>query len=96
MKTSLPVFGVDLEPRLLSKMTLNTSWLNSDATGEEAWRLITADLPTADRKYPDIVRKDIREAFEKGEGLQRGGGAWLFSVREARVSKQLLQDHISD
>jgi translation initiation factor 2-alpha kinase 4 len=80
MKTALPLYGVDLEPRLLSKLTLNSNWL----TDEEAWRGILAELSTGERKYADVVREGVKEGIAGDK--ERCAGVWLYSVREARVS----------
>ncbi|KAI9637172.1 kinase-like domain-containing protein [Dioszegia hungarica] len=72
--THLPVIAIDLEPALISRLTVSTAWVQDD----EQWRGILAELRASERKYADTVRTAVKDA--KGGN----GWIWLFSVREGK------------
>jgi hypothetical protein len=79
-KIQLPIIGVDLPLPLLSQLTLDVAWV----TEEEPWRGVLASMTPPDRKYAEQVREAVREVRKENGG---GGGMFLYSVREARVSR---------
>ena len=84
--STLPIIGVDLPITLLSKWTLDSTWIHDD----EAWRGTLASISTSDRRYADSVREAVQDAMrgKSDNGLAASKGwMWLFSVREARVSR---------
>ncbi|KAK4689653.1 eukaryotic translation initiation factor 2-alpha kinase 4, partial [Tremellales sp. Uapishka_1] len=76
VKTTLPIYGIDLPSSLLSQMALDTAWLNED----DSWRTFLSGVPIPDRKYADLVRETISN--ERGK---LGGFVWLFGLRELKV-----------
>lgn len=83
VKSTLPVIGVDLAPELLSSLAFDTGWITDD----DAWRSLTHNaLPTSERSYAEMVRRAVAD-----HAKNPGGNVWLFSVREARVSRPALR-----
>ncbi|ORY27989.1 hypothetical protein BCR39DRAFT_588886 [Naematelia encephala] len=93
-KSTLPLYGLDLAPSLLSQLCLDPAWIWED----EPWRAILSSLQTPERRYVESVREAIRDGSRKdasaatGTGGAAGGGVvpkgggsvWLFSVRDAK------------
>lgn len=82
-KIQLPIIGVDLPLPLLSQLTLDVGWV----TDEEPWRGVLASMTPPDRKYAEQVREAVREVRKDSGAGGGGGGMFLYSVREARVSR---------
>jgi len=97
--STLPILACDLSAALLSELSLDTTWLYDD----EHWRTVQSRFFGEDRKYLDSVRENAREGIRNrgwngpvsggvstaGAGAGGKGWIWLFSVREARVSRAL-------
>ena len=76
--TRLPVFGMDLPARTLAQLCLQSGdWLFDD----EAWNHVQIVLAT-DRAYAISIRSALANEF----GSRSAGFAFLYSLRESKVS----------